>query len=420
MLHQLPIEQLGARGEAMASAVQACVHCGFCLPTCPTYRELGEEMDSPRGRILLMKQVLEGKLEADAAQKHIDRCLGCLACETSCPSGVRYGELLSPYRARRRGEGTVGGNRLPRWLAALTLPYPGRFRWAVRMGKLGKAFAFFTPKSLKPMLDLVPTKVPSPIPLSGVYPAVGARKARVGLLLGCAQQVLAPNINAAAVRVLTRNGIEVVIPSKQGCCGALSWHIGDDRAAQAFAENNVKAFNDGLDYVVTTAAGCGSGLHDYRLIMAGTKFSEAAEKLAAKTVDVSVLLDRFGFEPPRETTKPIRVAYHDACHLAHAQKVRQAPRRLLRSIPGLTLLEIADSEICCGSAGTYNLDQPEIAASLGRKKAERIIATGADVLVLGNIGCSVQIERYLREAGSIMPVLHTIELLNSVSVKSLV
>ncbi len=413
MLHEIPIEKLGARGEAMAAAVQSCVHCGFCLPSCPTYRVLGQETDSPRGRILLMKEVLEGKIAADDAQLHIDRCLGCLACETSCPSGVKYGELLSPFRAMRRREGAAGGNRLRRWLAAMTLPYPTRLRWAMRLGRLGRAFRFLTPAALHPMLDLVPAKLPSAQPLPLFTPAQGERRASVALLVGCAQQVLAPRINAAAVRVLTRNGCDVHVPRGQGCCGALSWHIGDDRQATQFAKQNLRAFPTEVDYIVTTAAGCGSGLHDYPLILAGTPEEDAAKQLAAKTIDVSSFLDKLGIIVPSALSRTIKVAYHDACHLAHAQRVRSQPRRLLRSIPGLELIEIYNPEICCGSAGTYNIDQPEVSSKLGREKAANIISTGAEVLALGNIGCEVQIERYLREAGSSIRVMHTVELLDS-------
>jgi glycolate oxidase iron-sulfur subunit len=413
MLHEIPTEELGARGHAMAAAVQSCVHCGFCLPTCPTYRVLGQETDSPRGRILLMKEVLEGKVAAEDAQIHIDRCLGCLACETSCPSGVKYGELLSPYRAMRRQEGVAGGNRLRRWLAALTLPYPNRFRWAMRLGKLGRALRFMTPSVLHPMLDLVPSKLPAAQALPAFTPAQGERRATVALLVGCAQQVLAPRINAAAIRVLSRNGCDVHVPNRQGCCGALSWHIGDDRQATRFAINNLKAFPTEVDYIVTTAAGCGSGLHDYPIILAGTPQENAAKQLSAKTIDISSLLDKLGILAPPGSSKTIKVAYHDACHLAHAQRVRSQPRRLLRSIPGLELIEVANPEICCGSAGTYNIDQPEVSAQLGREKAASIIATGAEVLALGNIGCEVQIERYLRGTGSSIRVLHTVELLDN-------
>jgi glycolate oxidase iron-sulfur subunit len=282
----------------------------------------------------------------------------------------------------------------------------------MRLGSIGRALRFLTPAVLKPMLDLVPTQLPAAQSLPAFTPAQGQRRAKVALLVGCAQQVLAPRINAAAIRVLSRNGCDVCVPSGQGCCGALSWHIGDDRQATRFANNNLKAFPSDVEYIVTTAAGCGSGLHDYPLILAGTPQEDAAKRLSAKTIDIAALLDKLGITPPPACSQSLKVAYHDACHLAHAQRVRSQPRRLLRSIPGIELIEVADPEICCGSAGTYNIDQPEISTKLGREKAANIIATGADVVALGNIGCEVQIERYLREAGSSIRVMHTVELLD--------
>ncbi len=377
MQHQIPAADLGARGEAMARAVQTCVHCGFCLPTCPTYQVLGQEMDSPRGRIFLMKEVLEGKLDAAEAQPHIDRCLGCLACQTHCPSGVQYGELLSPYRAMRRDQGEIGGDRWQRWLAAITLPYPRRFRLAMWSGRLGKMFRFAVPKRLRPMIDLVPDSLPSAVRLPAITPAVGERRARVALLAGCAQQVLAPEINVAAIEVLSRNGVEVLVPQSQGCCGALSWHIGDARRAMQFATNNIKAFPKDVDAVVTTAAGCGSAIHEYPLILKGTEAAGAAEELAHRSLDVCEFMERLGgLVTPPALRSPLKVAYHDACHLSHGQKVRSSPRRLLQQIPGLELVELAETELCCGSAGTYNMDQPEIAAELGRMKAQHVIDTG--------------------------------------------
>ncbi len=282
MLHQIPPEKLDVRGDAMLAAIQACVHCGFCLPNCPTYRVLGQETDSPRGRIFLMKEVLEGKIDPQDAQPHIDRCLGCLACETNCPSGVRYGELLSPYRSMRRSEGAIGANRWRRWLAACTLPYPRIFRWAMRCGVWGKRFRRLVPTTLHPMLDLVPDRLPPAEHLPILTAPQGQRRARVALLAGCAQQVLAPRINAAAIRVLSRHGCEVHVPRNQVCCGALSWHIGDDLRAKSFARANLQAFTEDFDYVVTTAAGCGSGIHEYPLILAGTDVDEAAQRLAPK------------------------------------------------------------------------------------------------------------------------------------------
>lgn len=412
MHHSIPIEQLGSRGDQMAQAVQSCVHCGFCLPTCPTYLDLQEEMDSPRGRIFLMKEVLEGKLPAEEAQVHVDRCLGCLACETSCPSGVRYGELISPYRAMRRGQGEMGANRFRRWLASATLPYPWRFRMAMRTGRLGRRLRPLVPRLLRPMLDLVPEHLPPSQHLATLTPSIGARRARVAMLVGCAQQVLAPEINAAAIRVLARNGVEVVVPERQGCCGALSWHVGDEAHAVRFARNNLKAFPNDVDAVITTAAGCGSGIHDYPQILKGTEDEERAHRFAETTLDISAFLDSLGIEAPPPLVHPMRIAYHDACHLAHAQRVRSQPRNLLRAIVGLEIVEIAESEICCGSAGTYNIDQPEIAARLGRRKALNLANARADLIALGNIGCAVQIRQYLEQQHAVVPVLHTIEVLD--------
>lgn len=412
MHHSIPIDRLGPRGEQMALAVQSCVHCGFCLPTCPTYLDLAEEMDSPRGRILLMKEVLEGRLLAEDAQVHVDRCLGCLACETACPSGVRYGELINPFRALRRGQGEPGGNRLRRWLAAVTLPYPWRFAAAMRAGRVAKRLRRLVPQLLRPMVDLVPDRLPRAERLAPFTPCAGARRARVALHVGCAQQVMAPEINAAALRVLARNGVEVVVPERQGCCGALSWHVGDEARAAAFARDNLRAFPDDVDAVITTAAGCGSGIHDYPQILRGADEEERARTLASKTVDISAFLVSLGIEPPPPLAGRLRVAYHDACHLAHAQRVRAEPRKLLRSIVGLELVEIAESEICCGSAGVYNIDQPEIAARIGRRKAENVAKASPDLVALGNIGCAIQIRSHLRQLGELAEVLHTIELLD--------
>lgn len=412
MYHQLPVKELGPRGDAMAQAVQACVHCGFCLPTCPTYRVLGEEMDSPRGRILLMKQVLEGTLAADEAATHIDRCLGCLACETSCPSGVPYGQLLSPYRAAQPTHKLTASQRARRWLASQTLPYPSRFRLAAKLGIWARSLRLPVPKALAPMLGLLPERLPRSAKVMDRYAATGAPQARVAMLLGCAQQILAPNTLAAAIRILQRHNIEVYVPRSQGCCGALAWHIGDSRVAERFARRNLSAFADDFDFIVTTAAGCGSGLHDYPMILAGTDAESAARALAAKAIDITVLLGRLTLQPPVGFSRTIRAAYHDACHLAHAQRVREQPRELLRKIPGLTLLDIPFGEICCGSAGTYNLDQPDIADRLGQEKVDNILLTQPDVVVLGNIGCDIQIRRHLKSRGKLIPVLHTAELLD--------
>ncbi|MBL9127181.1 MAG: 4Fe-4S dicluster domain-containing protein [Verrucomicrobiales bacterium] len=413
MLHAIPAEDFGPLGPTMARAVQACVHCGFCLAACPTYQELGQEMDSPRGRIVLMKEVLEGTLDWRAAQPHVDRCLGCLACEPACPSGVLYRDLISPFRAlARRHFARSRPDRLRNWLVARTLPYPGRVRTAAGLGRIGKALPNLVPGSLRPMLDLLPSEIPRKRHWPDVVPAQGERRARVGLLLGCAQQVLDPDINDATLAVLSRHGVEVHLPANQTCCGGLAWHTGDLEAARTFARANLAAFPSNLDAIVTNAAGCGSALHEYPHSLAGTPDAARARDFAPRVLDVAVFLRRLGLRAqPRGFGKPVKIAYQDACHLANAQGVRQDPRVLLRSIPGVTCVELADAHLCCGSAGSYNIDQPEIAASLGEQKARAILATGADLVASGNIGCLTQIRFHLKRLGSAVPARHTMQIL---------
>ncbi len=413
MLHAIKTEKHGALGEPMAHAVQTCVHCGFCLAACPTYQELGQEMDSPRGRIVLMKQVLEGTMPAAAAQVHIDRCLGCLACEPACPSGVPYRDLLSPYRAVvQQALPRPTGEKWRRWIAARTIPYPARFRLALAGAKVGRALGALVPEALRPMLDLAPAEVPAAVALPRVSPAQGERRARVALLAGCAQQVLEPDINAATIEVLTRNGVEVLVPEAQGCCGGLAWHTGDLEAAQAAARRNLAAFPAYVDAILTNAAGCGSAMHEYHLILRGTEDEARAEAFRKRVMDVSVFLTRLGLrEKPAGWGGARIVAYHDACHLANAQGVRSEPRALLKAIPGVEVRELANAHLCCGSAGTYNLDQPALAASLGRQKAEAAIATGAAVVATGNIGCLTQVKVHLGKLGSAVTVRHTLQVL---------
>jgi len=413
MLHAIKTKEQGPLGDPMANAVQACVHCGFCLAVCPTYQELGQEMDSPRGRIVLMKQVLEGTLPASAAQPHIDRCLGCLACEPACPSGVPYRDLISPYRAKiEETAARTTGERLRRWLAAKTIPYPGRFRVALRGAKLGRALGGLVPAVLRPMLALAPREVPPAVTLPAVSPARGERRARVALLAGCAQQVLEPDINVATIEVLTRNGVEVIVPAAQGCCGGLAWHTGDLRAAQAAARRNLDAFPGDVEAILTNAAGCGSAMHEYHLILRGTPDEARAEAMRHRVVDVSVFLARLGLrEKPAGWREARVVAYHDACHLSNAQNVRAEPRALLRAIPGVELRELANAHLCCGSAGTYNLDQPELAGSLGEQKARAVINTGASVVATGNIGCLTQVRTHLEKLHSPVRVRHTMQIL---------
>jgi glycolate oxidase iron-sulfur subunit len=413
MLHTIKSEQHGPLGEPMAHAVQACVHCGFCLAACPTYQEFGQEMDSPRGRIVLMKQVLEGTLPATAAQVHIDRCLGCLACEPACPSGVPYRDLISPYRAVVQEKlPRTTGERLRHWMAAMTIPFPGRFRLALLGAKIGKLFGPLIPSALRPMLELAPASVPPAVTLPRVTPAQGERRARVALLAGCAQQVLEPDINVATIEVLAKNGIEVVIPESQGCCGGLSWHTGDLAAAQAFARRNLDAFPADVDAILTNAAGCGSAMHEYHLILKGTPDEARAEAFRHRVVDVSVFLTKLGLRvPPKGWGGARAVAYHDACHLANAQGVRAEPRDLLRAIPGVEVKELANAHLCCGSAGTYNLDQPETANSLGAQKAAAVMATGAATVATGNIGCLTQLRTHLAKTNSPIRVKHTMQVL---------
>ncbi len=402
----------------MAQAVESCVHCGFCLPACPTYTVLGEEMDSPRGRIILMKEVLEGGLELEAALPYIDKCLGCVGCVTACPSGVQYGDLVTPFRAWAEDKRTRSPlEQLTRAMALQTLPYPNRFRLAAMTGNLAKPFSSLLPAKMRVMLELLPSNVPESKPMPELIPARGKRRARVALLAGCAQQVLDPDINWATARVLARNGVEVVIPKWQGCCGAIVMHAGAQDQARELARRNLEVFapmleHGDVDAVVTNAAGCGSGMHEYVLLFKGEPEETRATSLAHRTKDVSVFLDELGLIQNPRLEKPLKLAYHDACHLAHAQNVRSSPRRLLSSIGGLELLELSDGELCCGSAGTYNIEQPTIAFELGERKANAILETSARAVASGNIGCLTQMARHLEAKGQSIRVLHTFQVLD--------
>ncbi len=413
MHHTIKPAEHGPLGQPMADAVQSCVHCGFCLDACPTYGELGQEMDSPRGRIVLMKQALEGTLPWADTQPHIDRCLGCLACEPACPSGVSYRDLISPFRAlAQKNFRRTPMEKLRRKLAFVTIPYPARFRVAAFAGKIGKALRPLVPRALRPMIDLVPDSIPPAEHWPVVSPACGERRARVALLSGCAQQVLAPDINTATIEVLTRNGVEVVVPPSQGCCGGLAWHTGDLSAAQNFARRNLDAFPADVDAILTNAAGCGSAMHEYHLVLRGTPDEARADAFRHRVVDVSVFLAKLGLRESFPAAAGLtKIAYHDACHLANAQGVRREPRSLLRAIPGAEILELANAHLCCGSAGTYNLDEPEIAGSLGEQKARAVIDTGASVVASGNIGCLTQLQAHLKKSGSTVRVRHTMQVL---------
>ena len=413
MKHSIPVFDLGLEGEIMAHAIEACVHCGFCLPACPTYQELFEEMDGPRGRIFLMKEVLEGELPLLEATPYLDRCLGCQACVTACPSGVQYGELITTFRGwsePRRSRSLP--ERLYRSAILGTLQRPQLFHLGAQLGQLAKPFAKFLPQALKAPLDLLPNGVKPMIPQPHILPALGERRARVAFLAGCAQQALEPNFNAATLRVLALNGVEVVIPPAQGCCGAAALHTGARDEALKLARANLDAFPRDVDAIVSNAAGCSSGLKEYPMLLSGQPEEEEARWFAARVRDVSVFLAELGPLPIPTPRANLKVAYHDACHLAHAQGIRKEPRALLKLIPGLELLEIPEGELCCGSAGTYNLEQPELAGKLGERKAKNVLTTGADYVVSGNIGCHTQLGTHLGHQGSPMKVLHTFELLD--------
>ena len=396
-------------------AIRTCVHCGICLPQCPTYRMLGEETESPRGRLYLMRAVAEGRLPLDeAVARHFDRCLGCRACETACPSGVPFGELLEATRAQlvSQGRAAPGGRlaslihgvfprpeRLGALLAALKLYQRSGLQRVVRAtGVLRR-----TPR-LAAMDAMLPS-LPKAAALPEVTPARGRRRGRVGLLSGCVQRHVYPHVNRDTARLLSLAGYEVVAPRGQGCCGALDLHAGrlDDfrGAARALAD----AFGAGVDFVVANAAGCGSAMKAYGHWLPETP---AAVSLAARTRDISEVLADAELPLGR---LDVTVTYHDACHLAHGQRIRTQPRALLRRIPGLRLVELAESDMCCGSAGVYNVLEPEMADRLLERKVDHVLATEAPIVVTGNPGCLLQIAKGVRARGTRLEVLHPVELL---------
>ena len=408
-----------------AALVGDCVHCGFCLPSCPTYVLWGEEMDSPRGRIYLMKQGLEGDPMTDSMVSHWDACLGCMACVTACPSGVQYDRLIEQTRAQvERNHVRSRKDRALRGLVFSLFPYPRRLRLVrgplrvlQRTGLDRRMRSAGLLERMSPQLAAMQNLAPRlgrPERLPDQIHASGTRRATVGLLTGCVQGAFFPGVNAATARVLQAEGCDVVVPRSQGCCGALSVHNGREPEAQSFARDIVDAFQAAdVDYVVVNAAGCGSTMKEYAELLADDPaYAERAEAFAEKVRDVSEVLVELGpvaKRHPLETT----IAYHDACHLAHAQGVRQQPRQLLRDIPGLELKEISESEICCGSAGIYNIMNPEPARELGDRKAENIVATGAQVLVTANPGCLMQVTSAIERSGHPMGMVHTVEVLDA-------
>jgi glycolate oxidase iron-sulfur subunit len=408
-----------------AELVSDCVHCGFCLPTCPTYVLWGEEMDSPRGRIYLMQSGLEGEPMTDSMVGHIDACLGCMACVTACPSGVQYDRLIEATRAQveRRHRRTLTDRLLREAIFAL-FPYPRRLRAlraplsAYRRSGLQRVVQRsgvldrISP-TLAAMESLAPPVRPAP-PLPERVAARGQRRAVVGMLTGCVQREFFPRVNAATARVLAMEGCDVVIPRGQGCCGALSVHNGRETEAQAFARRTIDVFEAaGVEHVVVNAAGCGSSMKEYAELLADDPaYAERARHFAGSVRDVTELLAELGPVAVRHPV-PLTVAYHDACHLGHAQGIRRAPRDLLVAVPGLELREIADPDICCGSAGVYNLLNPEAAGELGDRKARAVLATGADLLVTANPGCLLQVAASVARQGARIGLAHTVELLDA-------
>jgi glycolate oxidase iron-sulfur subunit len=461
--------------DTLREVAKDCVHCGFCLPACPTYQLWAEEMDSPRGRIYLVNQLLDGAELTAAAAEHFDRCLGCMACMTACPSGVQYDQLIEAARVwteeARSGSGVqpalasrvtdesgsgqvaeVRGtdadessagrpvpdlpsapkravrDRMARTAIFSLFPYPKRLRavttplrLAQRSGLDRHVARSRLPGRVSPTLGAALRLAPPAVsaaaarPLPRRVPSLGTRRAVVGMLTGCVQSVFFPQVNAATARVLAAEGCDVVIPRGQGCCGALSLHSGREEEAMAFARRTIATFEQaGVDAVVVNSAGCGSAMKEYERLLraADGGWAERAAEMSGKVRDLAEFLVELGPAAPRHPL-PVTAAYHDACHLAHAQRITRQPRDLLRAIPELTLVEVPDAGTCCGSAGVYNLLQPEAASELGARKAESVQATGASLLISANPGCSLQIASALAERGQDIAVAHTAEVLDA-------
>ena len=394
--------------------LRSCVHCGFCTATCPTYQVLGDELDSPRGRIYLIKDMLENGRPADEKTvKHVDRCLSCLACMSTCPSGVHYMHLVD--HAREYIEQTYKrplGDRVLRWVLARILPYPSRFRLALLGAKIGRPFAFLMPDArLRAMLEMAPKQIP-PVSRNDdpqTFVAAQSRKMRVALMTGCAQRALNTDINDATIRVLQRLGCDVVIAEGQGCCGALTHHMGKTGESHATAAKNIAAWtremeNGGLDAIVINTSGCGTTVKDYGHMFRNEPLAKEAAAVAAIAMDISEVLMKL--DVPEGDPKGLRVAYHAACSLQHGQQIKTHPKTLLKKV-GFEVVEPADSHLCCGSAGTYNLMQPEISKQLKTRKVRTLEAKNPDIISAGNIGCMMQIG-----SATEVPIVHTVELID--------
>lgn len=410
-------EQLTDPATARSNEIlRNCVHCGFCTATCPTYQVLGDELDSPRGRIYLIKDMIENERPADPQTvKHIDRCLSCLACMTTCPSGVHYMHLVD--HAREYIENTYKRpwfERVLRWTLARILPYPMRFRVAMLGAKIARPFARFIPEQrLRAMVEMAPKTIP-PVSRNDdpqVFPAIGPRKKRVALMTGCAQRALNTDINDATIRVLRRLGCDVVIAEGQGCCGALTHHMGKTSESHATAAHNIRAWwremqGEGLDAVVINTSGCGTTVKDYGHMFRNESLAEEAAAVSAIAKDISEVLIDLAVPEHEKFSQGLTVAYHAACSLQHGQQIKTYPKDLLRRV-GFKVVEPENSHLCCGSAGTYNLMQPEISKELKARKVESLEAKSPDLIAAGNIGCMMQIG-----SGTGIPIVHTVELID--------
>lgn len=409
-----------------------CVHCGLCTSACPTYLETGNENDSPRGRIYLMRAVTDGRIElTDKVTRHLDLCLDCRSCETACPSGVEYGRLIEPFRVNMKKQ-PDGQPAKPdwfhRWIMYGIFPYANRIRWTLIPARIMQVLKLdrvmeatgltkLLPQKLQRMQRLLPPLQPRGAELPDFLPAIGEKRATVALFTGCVSDAMFHHVNWSTARVLQQNGCDVHIPKSQGCCGAIHYHSGQGEPAMQLANQNEQAFQiDDIDAVIVNVAGCGSMLKDYghiahELTTAGESNSHLSA-FAAKVKDISEFLVELGPVAPKHPLE-MKATYHDACHLCHAQQIRSQPRQLLNMIPGLELTPLTESEICCGAAGSYNLTEPEMADRLGERKVENILATEAESVIMGNVGCSLQIQSVLKSKDRPdVKVLHPIELLD--------
>jgi glycolate oxidase iron-sulfur subunit len=404
---------------------QECVHCGLCTASCPTYIETCDENDSPRGRIYLMRAVADGRLAmGPGIREHLELCLDCRACESACPSGVQYGKMIEPFKIALAGSATAREkpSLLQRLILHHVFPYSRRVKWALAPAKVLQQLGVLDwaervglfrilPPTLRRMHAMLPTLSRSPGRLPEFLPAKGPKRARVALFLGCVADAMFPDTNAATARVLQANGCEVVIPRAQACCGAIHYHSGVEQPALELARRNLDAFGGlDVDAIIVNAAGCGAMLKDYAHILPPESHDEAV-RFVAKVKDISEFLMSLGPILPRGAVRE-KVTYHDACHLCHGQQIRSQPRALLAMIPGIELVPLEESEICCGAAGTYNLTQPEMSERLGKRKLDHIQATGARMVVTGNVGCILQIARQVKDRGCSIRVAHPVDLLD--------